>query len=152
MSNLNRVWPAKFGNETARDHRQDFSWLDSVYAGDVCSMNLQDFSNSQWSALGIAWEVLLEVLKERNIFGSGCFLLGRLWRACTDRFCWYWFLSFAGCKLKHVPSKPRVRPHSNNTSKQYTYHQKMNENTGCTMLYAVILTLSFQDLGFQFRF
>ena len=33
-----------------------------------------------------------------------------------------------------VPSNPRVRPHSNNTSKQYdiTCHQRMNENTSYT--------------------
>ena len=68
-----------------------------------------------WDRLGS----LARGVKRKKHIWVGLFLLGRLWRACTDRFCWYWFLSFAGCKLKHVPSKPRVRPHSNNTSKQY---------------------------------
>ena len=51
--------------------------------------------------------------------------------------------------VQHVLSKPRVRPHSNNTSKQYdswyTCHQRMNWKQ---WLYAVIFTLSFQGLGF----
>ena len=48
--------------------------------------------------------------------------------------------------LKHVPSKSQVRPHSNNTSKEYAI--LITRGWWKHLPYAVILILNFQDLGF----
>jgi hypothetical protein len=48
--------------------------------------------------------------------------------------------------LQHVPRNPLVHPHSKNTSKQYDI---LITRGWKHWLYAVILTLNFQDLGFR---
>ena len=48
--------------------------------------------------------------------------------------------------LKHVPSKHRVRPHSNNTSKQYDI--RITRGWMKTLAIRSDFDLSFQDLGF----
>ena len=51
---------------------------------------------------------------------------------------------------KHVPSKPRVRPHEKTTHPNNMIYMiyLSPEDAWKDRLYAVILTLSFQDLGF----